>query len=151
MIDRRLFITSVLAMTATTSKLLAATPQDAGPAIRVVRSPDCGCCGAWITHLEQNGFTVEEVLSDDVEAEKDRLGVPGHLRSCHTGVVDGYVIEGHVPARDILRLLADRPQADGLSVPGMPLGSPGMEMGGRSDAFDVILWAASDTSVFATY
>lgn len=95
-------------------------------------------------------FIVQEVLSDDVEAEKDRLGVPAHLRSCHTGVVDGYVIEGHVPAPDILRLLADALRADGLSVPGMPIGSPGMEMGERNDAFDVVLWIGSDMDVFST-
>jgi hypothetical protein len=151
MINRRLFLISALAMTATASQLMAASPQGTGPMIRVVRSPDCGCCGAWIAHLEQHGFIVEEVLSDDVEAEKARLGVPAHLRSCHTGVVEGYVIEGHVPADDILRLLADRPQAEGLSVPGMPIGSPGMEMGDASDAFDVVLWAGSDAEIFSTY
>lgn len=151
MINRRLFLMSVLGITATTSKLMAVPPKSAGAIIRVVRSPDCGCCGAWIAHLEQNGFVIEDVLSDDLDAEKARLGVPAELRSCHTGLVEGYVIEGHVPANDILRLLAERPQADGLAVPGMPIGSPGMEMGGRSDAFDVILWAGTDTYVFATY
>lgn len=151
MINRRLFLIAAGGMAVSASKLMAASPQNPGFMIRVVRSPDCGCCGAWIAHLEQHGFTVEEVLSDDMTAEKDRLGVPEQLRSCHTGFVEGYVIEGHVPAGDIQRLLADRPTADGLAVPGMPIGSPGMEMGGRNDAFDVLLWARSDTEVFATY
>ena len=151
MINRRVLLTAMAGTFLSVSKLMAVAPQGADRMIRVVRSPDCGCCGAWIAHLEANGFTVEEVLSTDVEATKDQYAVPTSLRSCHTGVVAGYVIEGHVPAADIVRLLAERPDAAGLAVPGMPLGSPGMEMGDRTDDYDVILWSGSETSVFSTY
>lgn len=151
MITRRVLIASSAAAIASATKLMAVSPSDADRQIWVVRSPDCGCCGAWIAHLEENGFTVEDVQSIDVEATKDQYAIPNNLRSCHTGVIAGYVIEGHVPAADIVRLLEERPNADGLAVPGMPLGSPGMEMGDRTDAYDVILWTGSDTSVFSAY
>lgn len=151
MINRRAFLASLAGTIASASKMMAASPADADRMIRVVRSPDCGCCGAWIAHLEENGFTVENVLSTDVEATKDQYAIPTNLRSCHTGVIAGYVIEGHVPAADIIRLLEERPDAAGLAVPGMPLGSPGMEMGDRTDAYDVILWSGSDTEVFSSY
>lgn len=151
MINRRLLLVSMAGAIASASKLMAVSPLDEDHMIRVVRSPDCGCCGAWIAHLEESGFTVEDVLSTDVEATKDQYAIPTSLRSCHTGVIAGYVIEGHVPAADIIRLLEERPDAAGLAVPGMPLGSPGMEMGDRTDAYDVILWAGSETTVFSTY
>ena len=151
MMDRRIFLTALAGAIASASSALAATPTPTGGQMRVVRSPDCGCFGAWIAHLQDHGFVIEEVLSDDVEAEKDLHAIPGHLRSCHTGFIDGYIIEGHVPANDILRLLNERPQADGLAVPGMPLGSPGMELGDHLDAYDVVLWSGSDTQIFSTY
>lgn len=151
MMDRRIFLTALAGAIASASSALAVTPTPTGGQMRVVRSPDCGCCGAWIAHLQDHGFVIEEVLSDDVEAEKDLHAIPGHLRSCHTGFIDGYIIEGHVPANDIQRLLNERPQADGLAVPGMPLGSPGMEMGDHIDAYDVVLWSGSDTQIFSTY
>ncbi|MBQ2261005.1 MAG: DUF411 domain-containing protein [Loktanella sp.] len=151
MINRRIFLASLAGTVASTSKVLAVSAPDADRHIRVVRSPDCGCCGAWITHLEENGFIVEDVLSTDIEATKDQYAVPMQLRSCHTGIIAGYVIEGHVPATDIIKLLEERPEADGLAVPGMPIGSPGMEMGDRTDAFDVILWSGGNTTVFSEY
>lgn len=151
MFDRRTFLAALVGTIASTSKLMGSSPIDAGRQIRVVRSSNCGCCGAWIMHLQEHGFSVEEVLSDDVEAVKNLHAVPTHLRSCHTGFIDGYVIEGHVPARDIQKLLDERPQADGLAVPGMPIGSPGMEMGDHTDAYDVVLWSGSDTEIFSTY
>lgn len=151
MINRRIFLASLAGTIASASQMMAASPIDADRMIRVVRSPDCGCCGAWIAHLEENGFTVEDVLSTDLEAKKDQYAIPTSLRSCHTGVIAGYVIEGHVPAADIIRLLEERPDAAGLAVPGMPLGSPGMEMGDRTDAYDVILWSASGTTIFSSY
>lgn len=90
-------------------------------------------------------------MTDDMQAIKDRHAVPTPLRSCHTALIDGYVIEGHVPAADIRTLLDRRPQAGGLAVPGMPVGSPGMEMGEQRDPYDVILWTGSDTQVFSSH
>jgi hypothetical protein len=105
--------------------------------IDVHRDPNCGCCKAWISHLEDNGFTVTDHVESNMSAVKQRLGVPPRLASCHTGVIDGKFVEGHVPAADILKL---RQQADllGAAVPGMPTGSPGMERGGIRDAYQVI-------------
>ena len=94
--------------------------------MKVYKSPTCGCCVMWINYLEQRGFKVSVVDMDNVQPVKRRLGVSAQLQSCHTGVVDGYVIEGHVPAKDILRLLDERPPVIGLTAPGMPTYSPGM-------------------------
>lgn len=113
-------------------------PADA-PAITVYKSPTCGCCAMWVEHLEAAGFDVTSVDRTDMGVVKDSLGVPGDLSSCHTAVVDGYVVEGHVPAAQVTRLLEERPDALGLAVPGMPIGSPGMEMGDRRDPYDVLL------------
>jgi hypothetical protein len=123
----------------------------APPPMQVWRSPSCGCCGAWIDHVRAAGLTVEVTQVEDVEPVKDRLGVPAALRSCHTGLIGGHAIEGHVPAAEILRLLAEGPRATGLAVPGMPLGSPGMEMGGRADPYDVVIWGPGGMRVFARY
>jgi len=111
---------------------------DAPVDIIVYRSPTCGCCGKWIDHLKQNNFNVKDNVSDDMEAIKSQYGVPKEMASCHTAVVNGYVVEGHVPAADILKLLKDKPKVTGLAVPGMVTGSPGMEMGGRVDPYDVM-------------
>jgi hypothetical protein len=106
--------------------------------IRVHRSGSCTCCGKWLQHMKQHGFQVEDVLEDDMDAVKDRLGIPQELRSCHTAEVSDHVVEGHVPAGDIKRLLGSKSGPYGLSVPGMPVGTPGMEMGNRRVAFSVI-------------
>ncbi|XBS22547.1 DUF411 domain-containing protein [Methylomarinum sp. Ch1-1] len=108
------------------------------PEIVVYRSPTCGCCGKWVQHLRDQRFKIKDVVSDDMQAIKDKYGVPREMASCHTAVIDGYVIEGHVPARDIKRLLEMKPDVVGISVPGMPVGTPGMEMGGRKDPYQVI-------------
>ena len=131
--------------------LLAA--QQTSPTITVQRDPGCGCCLNWVAHLQKNGFKVSITESPEMDAVKDRRGVPKNTRSCHTGVVDGYVIEGHVPAGDIQRLLKERPAIAGLAVPGMPAGSPGMETpDGRKDAFNVVAFDKSGrTTVYATY
>jgi hypothetical protein len=110
-----------------------ATPKPGGliaalPHVMVHKSPTCGCCMVWVKHLEAAGFSVKTQDSNDMGAIKSRLGVPADKGSCHTAVVGGYFIEGHVPAADIKRLLAEKPDAKGLTVPGMPLGSPGMEV-----------------------
>lgn len=112
-----------------------------GQAITVWKDAACGCCQVWVKHLEAHGFVVE--LQDIGNSQaRARLGMPQALGSCHTALVAGYVIEGHVPARDIQRLLRQRPIALGLAVPGMPIGSPGMdgpEYGGRREAYEVLL------------
>jgi hypothetical protein len=112
------------------------------PVIDVYKSASCGCCGAWIEHLQKNGFTVRAHDVANAPAYRAKFGIPDELGSCHTGMIDGYAIEGHVPARDIKRLLAQRPKAVGLAVPGMPQGSPGMETG-QSDPYDVVLVQAN--------
>jgi len=117
----------------------------------VYKSPSCGCCGGWVEHLRANGFTVAVRERDDLTPVKTRLGVPGDLQSCHTAEVGGYVVEGHVPAADIRRLLAERPPARGLAVPGMPAGAPGMEDGGRREAYRVILFDDRGNAVFARH
>ena len=119
--------------------------------ITVYKSPTCGCCKQWIAHLEAAGFDVEAIDSDDMNAVKQRYAVPRNLTSCHTARIAGYTIEGHVPADDIRRLLAERPEAGGLSVPGMPVGSPGMEIGDRIDPYRVMLFGESGESTWATY
>jgi hypothetical protein len=105
----------------------------AKPLIKVYKDPYCDCCTAWAEHLEASGFTVTVEAHNDMAAIKRRLGVPEDLASCHTGVVQGYTIEGHVPAEDIKRLVAKRTAAKGLAVPGMPVNSPGMEVPGEAD------------------
>ncbi len=106
--------------------------------IQVYRSPTCGCCEKWVQHLKDNQFIVKDHLSDNMQSIKDKYGVPRNLASCHTAIVNGYVIEGHVPAGDIKRLLKMKSKVSGISVPGMPSGTPGMEMGGRKDSYQVI-------------
>jgi hypothetical protein len=121
-------------------------------AMIVHRSPSCGCCGGWVDHLRGAGFTVTERMADDLSPVAARLGVPDPVRSCHTGEIGGYFVEGHVPAADVERLLRERPSARGIAVPGMPIGSPGMEMGARRDAYDTLLVARDgDLSVFASH
>lgn len=112
------------------------------PTMTVYKTPYCGCCGVWIEHAEAAGIPVETVNVDDMGPTKQELGVPYGKGSCHTATIDGYFIEGHVPIADIRRLLEERPDARGLTLPGMPAGSPGMEMpDGSADAFTVELVA----------
>ena len=106
--------------------------------IEVYRSPTCSCCGKWVEHLKENNFQVKDIVVDDVQAIKDKYGVAKEMASCHTAVVNGYVIEGHVPANDIRKLLKLKPRVVGIAVPAMPSGTPGMEMGGKKDAYDVM-------------
>jgi len=106
----------------------------------VYRSPTCGCCGKWIDHMKKQGFVIKDIQREDMDTLKRELGVPEELQSCHTARVGDYVVEGHVPAADVKKLLTDKPKAIGLAVPGMVTGSPGMEMGGRKDPFEVIVF-----------
>lgn len=117
----------------------AAWAAPTSPVIDVYKSPTCGCCNNWIDHLKANGFNVRSHNTADVTQHKARLGVPSGFAACHTAEINGYVVEGHVPAKEIKRLLQEKPRARGLAVPGMPIGSPGMEAGGRVDPHDVLL------------
>ena len=119
--------------------------------IMVYKPPTCGCCSKWVRHLEANGFKVMTYDVQNVYSTKQRFGVPDSLTACHTALVEGYVIEGHVPAADIERLLRERPAVKGLAVPGMPAGSPGMEGSGK-ESYDVQTFDASGgTGVFARH
>lgn len=121
-------------------------------AITVYKHPQCGCCGKWIDHLEANGFTVTTVNREDMAAIKAEYGVTSEVASCHTAMADGFVIEGHVPAEDIKSLLDQRPEVVGISVPGMPMGSPGMEAGGEKEPFQVLTFDAKGrTGVVAVH
>lgn len=124
------------------------------PPVTVHKTATCGCCTAWIDHLEKHGFeTIPHDMSQGALTQKKmESGVPREMASCHTGVVAGYVIEGHVPARDIERLLEERPDAIGLAVPGMPIGSPGMTMGDMTDPYNVYLIRRDGAAeIFASY
>jgi len=134
--------------------LSAAPALDAAPLPKVVvhKDPNCGCCGAWVEHLRQAGFPVEVVETNAINRVKARLGVPNDLASCHTAEMSGYIIEGHVPAASMQRLLAERPDAKGLAVPDMPVGAPGMEApGSPPEEYAVILFGPSGQRQFARY
>lgn len=146
-LSRRMLLASAAAMMA--MPLRAETPI-----LHVVKDPGCGCCGDWVDHLTAAGFTVtvEERDAEALAAYKAQLGVPEALVSCHTGTIAGYVVEGHVPAADIRRLLAEKPDAVGLTVPGMPFGSPGMGPETQREAYDVLLVKRDGTSsIFTSY
>jgi hypothetical protein len=122
------------------------------PEVHVFKSPYCGCCGAWVDHLKAAGFAVKVTEVGDTTAARKRLGMPDKFGSCHTATVAGYVLEGHVPADEVKRLLAEKPKAVGLAVPGMPPSSPGMDVPGRADPYDVFLIAQNgQESVYAHY
>ena len=155
MLSRRSFLVRAAAL-AGGSTLLASTralaesttkPVD----VTVYKSPSCGCCTKWVEHLKANkAFRVATRDVDDVDPVKDGLGIPTQLRSCHVAVAAGYAFEGHVPGDLVAKVLRERPKIAGLAVPGMPAGSPGMEMGARKDAYDVIAFTKTGkTSVYA--
>ena len=124
--------------------------RSASAPVRVYMSRSCGCCGEWIKHLRASGFEVNAQYVDDVVAWKRRLGVPEALWSCHTGVIGKYVVEGHVPAADLRRLFAERPALQGLAVPGMPVGAPGMEQG-PAERYATIAFGKEGTRIFARH
>lgn len=117
------------------------------PLIRVWKSPTCGCCGDWVDHIRAAGFPVEVHDVETLAAVKEEHGITEEHRSCHTATVDGYVVEGHVPADLVRRMLEERPEIRGLAVPGMPVGSPGMEVGDRKDPYDVLALLAGGAVV----
>jgi hypothetical protein len=145
---------SLVAGLATSALLAYSRPsrsQDL-PKIVVSKDPTCGCCTGWVDHLRQAGFTADVIETSEINRVKVRLGVPQDLASCHTAETGGYVIEGHVPADAIKRLLAENPVGKGLAVAGMPLGSPGMEMEGMApETYEVVLFGPSVRETFARY
>ena len=123
-------------------------------AMDVYKTATCGCCAAWVSHVRAAGFdvTVHEVSQAELYERKRDLGLEPGLASCHTALIDGYIVEGHVPAADVRRLLRERPDVAGLAVPGMPLGSPGMEYGNRRDPYNVVAFGDDGTlRVFSSY
>jgi hypothetical protein len=128
----------------------AATRAAEQPSITVHKDPNCGCCSGWVEHLRETGFTVQAIDTAELDAVKTRLGVPRDLAACHTAQVAGYVVEGHVPAAALKRLLAEKPSAAGLAVPGMPVGSPGME-GGAPEPYDVILFGPAGRRTYMRF
>lgn len=141
------------------SALLAAVgaliPAGALPAaeelvITVHKDPTCGCRSGWVQHLQKSGFVTKVIETKDIDAVKTRLGVPDDLAACHTAVVSGYVIEGHVPAAALRHFLAEKPNAAGLAVPGMPIGSPGME-GGSPEPYQVVLFGPDGRRPYARF
>jgi hypothetical protein len=132
---RRAVLSALLVLTGAASACGRAAPE---PVVTVYRSPTCGCCSDWADHMKANGFRVEEVVRADLASIRAEHGVPPALTSCHTATVAGYTVEGHVPADVVRRLLAERPSFLGVAVPGMPLGSPGMEQGFAHESYEVI-------------
>ena len=131
-----------------------AVATEGSSSVEVWKSPDCGCCIDWVEHLQENAFSVKTNDTDQTTLDqiKRMAGITSELASCHTGKIGGYVVEGHVPASDIKRLLAERPDAKGLTVPGMPIGSPGMEVGDKKEPFDVLLVKKDGTTeIFAKH
>ncbi|WP_445503802.1 DUF411 domain-containing protein [Microvirga sp. G4-2] len=150
-ISRRALLVG-LAAASITIAAFPALAAEALPAMTVTKDPSCGCCGAWVNHIRKAGFSIDVVESPEVNRLKVRLGVPQALASCHTAEIGGYVIEGHVPAEAIKRLLVEKPQGKGLAVPAMPVGSPGMEVEGvENDTYDVILFGPAGRRIFARY
>ncbi|MEE4346746.1 MAG: DUF411 domain-containing protein [Paracoccaceae bacterium] len=150
--SRRTLLVGAAALVAASP--LRALAQGAGPAVHVMKDPNCGCCSAWIEILENDGFVVTTEASAGTLLMRYKLdnGIPQEMVSCHTGRVDGYMIEGHVPVADIRRLLEERPDAIGLAVPGMPYGSPGMGPESEREAYDVFLIRGDgSTEVFTSY
>lgn len=145
---RRTFL-GVVAATAMTGSVTAIAA--AAPNVKVYKSPTCGCCGEWVKHMRANGFPVTVNDVADVDAFRAKAGVPEALAACHTALVDGYVVEGHVPAADVRRLLAERPKVLGIVVPGMPASAPGMDSPRASPYQVLLLQADGVTRVYRTY
>lgn len=142
---------SALVLVAAASLPLAVTAWAAEePVVTVHKDPNCGCCAGWVQHLQKAGFSTKVIETTLLDAVKARLGVPDELAACHTAEAAGYVIEGHVPAIALKRFLTERPNAAGLAVPGMPVGSPGME-GGNPETYEVVLFGSSERRVYMRF
>jgi hypothetical protein len=154
--DRRSFMRTALGAGAVVAALprFAAAGTAPLPPMTVYKSASCGCCKGWVEHARGNGFTVKTIDTEDLANVKRELGVPASLHSCHTVVVGNYLVEGHVPAADVKRMLTEKPAIRGIAVPGMPIGSPGMEQGPVSgyQKYEVMAFTAQGkTSVFARH
>jgi hypothetical protein len=147
---RLLTLTAFAALGLTTAAAPPRTDSDK-PTITVYKDPDCGCCKNWIEHLIKHGYTVKVNDTRELKKVKRSLGVPEKLEACHTALVGAYLVEGHVPAADIDRLLKTHPKVAGIAVPGMPAGSPGMEMGARQPYSVISFDRAGKTAVFARH
>ncbi|GAA3947351.1 DUF411 domain-containing protein [Allohahella marinimesophila] len=119
--------------------------------VEVYKTPWCGCCADWVDHMSANGFEVKVHQIEDLAPIKQKFGVPTSLQSCHTAEIGGYTFEGHVPAEDVHRVLKEKPDVKGLAVPGMPIGSPGMETGGAPDKYDVIQFGEKGQAVYSSH
>jgi hypothetical protein len=152
MTDIDFSLTRRSALFATVASLLPTSTLFAGEkqVITVHKDPTCGCCSGWVQHLQNAGFVTKVLDTRDIDAVKKRLGVPDDLAACHTAEVAGFIIEGHVPAAALKRLLAEKPNATGLAVPGMPIGSPGME-GGKPEKYDVVLFGSAGRRTFMSF
>lgn len=152
---KTLALSAVLASVAGAGWMLAnPAPAEAKPVLEVYKSPSCGCCGEWVKHMQDNGFSVK--IHDTGNSQiRTQMGISPKYGSCHTAVIDGYAVEGHTPASEVKRLLAERPDAVGIAVPAMPIGSPGMDgeaYRGRKDPYDVLLLGKNGThSVYQSY
>ncbi|HKP29353.1 MAG TPA: DUF411 domain-containing protein [Gemmatimonadales bacterium] len=128
----------------------ASPPASQSASMTVYKTPTCGCCAKWVEHMKSAGFKVQVQDMDDLTEIKQASGVPIPIRTCHTAVVSGYVIEGHVPADLVKKMLAEKPKMTGIAVPGMPVGSPGMESGNEKSPYDVVLFdKTGKTTVYA--
>ena len=138
---------------ALTAAPVAQSKPTAGPALSVFKTPTCGCCSKWVDHMKKAGFqvTVTDMPQQSLDNVKAKYKVPSNVHSCHTAIVDGYAVEGHVPSTEVKRMLKEKPKVVGIAVPGMPLGSPGMEVSGvTAQPYDVLSFdAAGKTKVFA--
>jgi hypothetical protein len=151
MLTRRSLVGALAAVPALTATRLTLAAEES-PKLIVTKDPNCGCCRGWTDHIRKAGFPVKIIETGELNQVKTRLGVPRHLAACHTAEVGAYVIEGHVPASAIRRLLDERPQIKGLAVPGMPVGSPGMEVEGTPpEAYDVIAFGQAGETRFARF
>ncbi|GBE95346.1 DUF411 domain-containing protein [Nostoc cycadae] len=155
-----IMIITVVSITSNSASAIAASSWDnetesySGKQEMIVyRSPSCSCCGDWLDHVKKHGFKIkQDVKTDEMEAIKQKYNLPSELASCHTAIIDGYVMEGHVPADDIKRLLKQKPQLAGLAVPAMPVGTPGMEIGNTKQPFSVIAFnKKGELQVFNSY
>lgn len=141
-----------LAVSVLVAALASGAVRADAPEVAMYKDPNCGCCGAWADHMRDNGFKVQEISLRDMAQVKRDAGVPRSMGSCHTAKVGGYIVEGHVPAADVRRLLAERPPVVGIAAPGMPLGSPGMEGPYEAERYDVISFDGDgNEAVFASH
>lgn len=149
-VNNKVIIIVSAALLIVVSGLVVAQQREAKAKVVVYKTPTCGCCSKWVGHMEKAGFEVETRDLDNLAAIKNQYGVQRNFSSCHTAVVDGYIVEGHVPSAFVTKLLEERPDVKGITVPGMPIGSPGME-GPNPRPYDVLSFdAAGNTAVFGS-